>query len=340
VVASTELTTSARRAFRTRHPVLAFLGRRVALVVPVLLVISLLIFIGTQLLPGNTAQAILGRGASTQAVVALDKQLHLDRPLPERYLDWISDLLRGHLGDSVASQAGGPPQPISALIGPRILNTLVLAAITTFLLCLVSVPLGVVAARRPGKPVDHLISLATLGAISLPEFVVGTLLILIFANELGWFPGTAELAVGESPLSQPLQLVLPVLTLLAVTVAATARMIRAGMIKSLQSEYVEMARLNGYTEATIVVRYALPNALAPAVQSLAQNIGYLVGGIVVVEYLFNYPGLGAQLVEAVQARDVNYVADVALLLAGLYVLVNVLADLAVVFLVPKVRTEL
>src|SRR5680860_1635229 len=176
-------------------------------------------------------------------------------------------------------------------------------------------------------------------SLSLPEFIIGSLLILVFFSWLGLLPPVSLVAPGTSPLSRPGVLVLPVLTLLGASLAASIRMVRAGMVEALSAEYVTMARLNGFRERMVVTRYALRNALAPTVQVLAQNIQYLVGGIVVTEYLFNYPGLGKELVDAVAIRDVREVQSVALLIAAFYLLLNIVADFLVVLSVPKLRTK-
>jgi peptide/nickel transport system permease protein len=199
--------------------------------------------------------------------------------------------------------------------------------------------LGIVAAMRAGRPLDHAVSVSSLAIISLPEFIIGSLLILVFFSWLDVLPPVSLIPPGTSPLAEPKLLVLPVLTLLGASLAASIRMVRAGMVETLNSEYVTMARLNGFAERMVVSRYALRNALAPSVQVFAQNIQYLVGGIVVTEYLFNYPGLGKELVDAVAIRDVRAVQVVALLIAAFYILINIVADLLVVLLVPKLRTQ-
>ena len=214
-----------------------------------------------------------------------------------------------------------------------------LAAVTTLLMIPLALVLGVLAAVQAGRPLDHAISVSSLAIISLPEFIIGSLLILLLFSWLDVLPPVSLIAPGTSPLSKPDALVLPVLTLLGASLAASIRMVRAGMVETLTSEYVTMARLNGLRERAVITRYALRNALAPSVQVFAQNIQYLVGGIVVTEYLFNYPGLGKELVDAVAIRDVREVQSVALLVAGFYVLLNIVADLLVVLLVPRLRTQ-
>lgn len=222
-------------------------------------------------------------------------------------MDWLGGLLSGDLGNSAAGFAAGGVSPIWDEISGKIGNSFALAGITAALMIPLSLLLGVIAAVRAGRALDHAISISSLAIISLPEFIIGSLLILVFFSWLGLLPPVSLVAPGTSPLSRPDVLVLPVLTLLGASLAASIRMVRAGMVEALSAEYVTMARLNGFRERMVVTRYALRNALAPSVQVLAQNIQYLVGGIVVTEYLFNYPGLGKELVDAVAIRDVREV---------------------------------
>jgi peptide/nickel transport system permease protein len=324
---------------RRRHPLVRFLVRRLAAAIVTLVVVSVLLFAGTNVLPGDVATAVLGRDSTQAGLAAIRRGLHLNRPAPERYWSWLSAFVRGDLGSSVASQAvSGEPTPISSLIGERVKNTLVLALCTVLLLVPLSLALGVFAATRAGRPVDHLLTTLSLGAISLPEFVTGTLLILLISQWLGLLPGVSLIPIGDTVFTHVSILVLPVLTLLAASLAQTIRMVRAGMLEVLRSDYVEWARLCGHRERDVVLRYALRNALGPTVQVIALNVQWLVGGIVVTEYVFGYPGIGQALVQAVSARDVPYVLSVGMLIAIVYIALNVVADLLVVLLVPKLRT--
>ncbi|MFN2630027.1 MAG: ABC transporter permease [Gaiellaceae bacterium] len=324
---------------RRGHPLARFVVGRLLAGLLTLFIVSILMFAGTNVLPGDVATAVLGRDSTPAGLAEIRKELHLAQPAPERYWNWLSGFVQGDLGNSVAGQAvSGQATPISGLIGDRVRNTAALALLTIALLVPLSIGLGVLAATRAGRPADHAISAASLAVISLPEFVTGTLLALLFAVWLGVLPGVSLVPIGDSVFTHPSILVLPVLTLLAASLAQTIRMVRAGMLEVLRSDYVEWARLCGYRERRVVLRYALRNALAPTVQVLALNIQWLVGGIVVTEYVFNYPGLGQQLVQAVSVRDVPFVASVGLLIAIVYISLNVLADLLVVLLVPKLRT--
>ncbi|MDQ3659905.1 MAG: ABC transporter permease [Actinomycetota bacterium] len=327
------------RRERREHTVLLFIARRLAAAIVTLVIVSILVFAGTEVLPGDAAGAVLGRSATPAQVEEMRTLMGLDRPAPERYLDWLGGVLTGDLGNSAAGFAAGGVSPISEEISGKIMNSFALAAITAALMVPLSLVLGIAAAVRAGRGLDHVISIGSLAIISLPEFIIGSLLILGFFSWLNLLPPVSLIAPGASPLSRPDVLVLPVLTLLGASLAASIRMVRAGMVEALGAEYVTMARLNGFRERMVVTRYALRNALAPSVQVLAQNIQYLVGGIVVTEYLFNYPGLGKELVDAVAIRDVREVQSVALLIAAFYVGINIVADLLVVLLVPKLRTQ-
>jgi peptide/nickel transport system permease protein len=319
-------------------PVLRFLVRRTLGALAALLAASVLIFVGVQILPGNTASAVLGRSASPESIRVLTKQMGLDRPATTRYFDWLGGFVHGDLGNSAVAQAQGQKDAkIWPLISGPLKNSAILAALTALFMIPLSLGLGTLAAVRAGRPTDHVISLAALAAVSMPEFVVGALLVAIFFVGLNLLPPVAIVPPGGNPLSQPKQLVLPVVTLLFASLAAGIRMVRAGMFEALQTEYVQSARLNGISEQRVVSRYALRNALAPSVQVLAQNLQYLVGGIIVVESVFAYPGIGSQLVNAVQLRDVTMVQSVAMLIAVIYVFINLIADFVVMLLVPKLR---
>ena len=317
---------------------LGFLARRILGGVVALLVASVLIFVGEQVLPGNPASVILGRNASPAAVHVLSREMGLDRPLISRYGDWLSGFVQGNLGNSAVELAqGAKTAPIWPLISGPLKNSAILAAIAALLMIPMSLALGVLAAVRARKPTDHLISVGALVSISLPEFVTGSLLIAVFFVGLHLLPPVALVPPGANPLSHPTALILPVLTLLCASLAAGIRMVRAGMLEVLQTEYVQTARLNGISERRILLRYALRNALAPSVQILAQNLQYLVGGIIVVENVFADQGIGSQLVSAVMDRDVTVIQSIAMLIAIIYVAINLLADLAVMLLVPKLR---
>jgi peptide/nickel transport system permease protein len=335
-VSSTVAAPVARR--REASPLLRFAGRRLLGAVVALWVASLVIFAGTQLLPGDAASVVLGRNGNPATVKLLNKQLHLDRPAYRQYVDWVEGLAHGDLGNSAVGMAqGATSAPIWPLISDAIKNSVILAVVTALLMIPLSLGLGVLAAVLRGRWLDHAISVASLAAIALPEFVIGSLLVGVFFVGLHWLPPVAIVAPGDDPLGHPAKLVLPIATLLLASLAAGVRMVRAGMVEVLQTEYVQTARLNGVSERRVLWRYALRNALPTSVQILAQNLQWLIGGIIITENVFAYPGIGTTLVIAVQNRDLTLVMSVSMLIAVVYVLLNLLADLLVMLLVPKLR---
>ncbi len=329
-----------RHGFARLHPLVRYAGRRLVLAAVTLLVATILIFAGTSVIPGSPASTALGREATPEAIAALNHQLGFDRPVTERYLSWLGDAVRGDLGVSALAVAQQDAETaVWSIIRGPLGNSLTLALITLALLIPLSLLLGVVAGLRAGRPADHLISTLTLTLMSLPEFVVGSLLIVIFSVLLGILPAVSLLEPGSSPLSDPRILVLPVLTLLCVNMASAVRMVRVGTIEVARSDYVRMARLHGLPERKVVRRYVLRNALAPSIQIFALALQYLLGGVIIVEAVFAYPGIGKQLVDAVIAHDNTTVQAIAMLLALVAILVNLVADLVLALLVPKLRTQ-
>jgi peptide/nickel transport system permease protein len=295
---------------------------------------SLVVFLGTQLLPGDAAEAALGQQATPQLVAALRKDLGLDRPVLVRYGDWLAGFVQGDFGLSLPSK-----EPVASIVGDRVRNTGVLALITVAILIPLSLFLGILSAVRRDRGFDHGVAVITLALISTPEFVVGSLLALLLAVKLGWLPPASLVDASAPVLSQWPMFVLPVLTLLAAEVAQTTRMIRATMIDVLDSDYVMMARLKGVPERRVLFHHALPNALAPTLQVLAFNVAWLTGGVVVVEYVFQFPGLGLGLANAVASRDQPTVEAITMLITGLYVAANLLADIGVIALNPRLHRQ-
>jgi peptide/nickel transport system permease protein len=321
---------------RRRHPLLAYALRRTAITVLLLFFVSVLIFAATEVLPGNAAAQILGHSGATAAEKAnLSRQLGLNRPLIQQYGSWIGGVLHGDLGVSLASH-----EPVTSFISARLGNSIALALAAVVVMIPISVLLGTVAGIRRGQGVDHAISGISLGLIALPEFVSGSILAVVFGVTLAWFPPTSIIPSGSSPLSDPKLLVLPVLTLCIAGSAYIIRMLRAGVAEAMVSDYVQAARLNGVPERRVVTKHVLRNSLGPTVQVVALTVQWLVGGIVVVETVFSYPGLGQGLVQAVTARDIPVVQSLTLLIAAFYLIVNLVADIVVILLVPKLRTSL
>lgn len=315
---------------------LRLLLSRLAWGVLTLALVAVVVFLATQALPGDAASSILGGSATPERLAALREQLSLDEPLLGQFAAWAGDLLRGDLGTSLAAGA-----PVSAVIGDGVANTITLVAVSAAIGFPLALVLGCWSAIRRDRPFDHVTTLGTLIAAALPEFVVGIGLILLFSTAvLHILPAVSLLPPGVSALEQPDVLVLPAATLIIAVVPYIARIMRASMIDVLESEHVEMARLKGLSERTVVLRYALPNAIAPAIQASALSLAYMTGGVVVVEYVFQFNGIGAALVEAVDNRDIPVVQAIVLLAGAVYVVLNILADVATVLVTPKLRTQL
>ena len=325
------------------------LVRRALWGVLTLLIVSVLVFAGTSALSGDAATIALGKDATPERVAALRANLGLDEPAPQRYVDWLGGLLQGDLGVSLSAGTAGSTTdisidntglPVSELVGDRVVNSLILAIAAAAVVFPLSLLLGAWSALRPGRRADSNISTTTLVLIALPEFVVGLLLVFLFAVQVMWFPAVSFVPPGVSLAERIDGLVLPVATLTAASVAHTARLVRGSLIEVLESDYVQMARLKGVPERAVVRRHALPNALVPTIQVVALNFAWLVGGIVIVEVVFGYPGIGQGLTAAVQSRDLPTVQVLALAIAAVYVVVNTLADLATIVLTPRLRTAL
>ncbi|MDF0732185.1 ABC transporter permease [Pseudomonas entomophila] len=297
------------------------LAQRLALGLLSLLAVSVIIFLAVGMLPGDVAQAMLGQAATPETVAALRTQLGLDQPALARFFHWAWQLLHGDLGVSLANQ-----RPIAELIGARLGNTFSLAVLAALISVPLALLLGMLAALYRNSGFDRLLNTSALSAVSFPEFFVAYLLILVFAVKLAWLPSLSNLA-PDATLGEVLERsLLPVLTLSLVVVAQMMRMTRASLINLLASPYIEMARLKGIGQARIIFRHALPNALAPIVNVVALNLAYLVVGVVVVEVVFVYPGLGQLLVDSVAKRDIPVVQACSLIFAATYILLNTSAD--------------
>ncbi len=314
-----------------------FVVRRVLLGLLVLVMVSLVVFAATQALPGDPARAILGRSATPQSLAALRARLHLDRPVIEQYLTWVSGLLHGNLGISLAAQ-----EPVSTLLAPKLVNSAVLVAVSAVVSIPLSVAIGSWAALKREKVFDTLSSNLLLVLAALPEFVVAVVLVILLATTVfpNVLPSISIIPPGSRPWDNPKVLVLPALTLVIAVAPYVARIMRASMVEVLESDYVEMARLKGLPERTVLVRHALPNALGPVFQVIALNLAYLAGGIVVVEYVFNYTGIGSALQDSVVNHDLPVVQALAMLIAAVYVTLNLLADVATIVVTPRLRTRL
>lgn len=314
------------------HPLLRLLAGRLLLGLGTLLVVSVLIFVGTQLLPGDLAQAILGQAATPEAVANIRAELGLDRPAVLRYLDWLFGFLQGDLGMSLANR-----QPVAAMIQGRLANTLFLAAMAALVAVPVAVGLGILAARFRETWLDKTISIVTLAAISMPEFFVGYLLIYVFAVKLMVAPSLASIYPGMGFSEKLAAVALPVATLALVVIAHMMRLTRAAIVNVMASPYIETAELKGLSRGRITVRHALPNALSPIINVVVLNLAYLVVGVVVVEVVFVYPGLGQLMVDHVAKRDVPVVQACGMIFAATYILLNMTADVLAILANPRLR---
>jgi peptide/nickel transport system permease protein len=319
-----------------RHGLTGFIVRRLLLGVVTLLITSVLIFGATQALPGDAARSILGRSATPESLAELRSQLGLDEPIVTQYWNWISGILTGDLGTSLVNSL-----PVTEVIGERLVYSLFLMLLAGLISVPLGIALGAISARRRDGTFDQVTSITTLGLAALPEFVVGISLAVIFSTTVFHIlPSVIVTEPGVGPWHYPRELILPVVTLVIAVVPYTARIMRASTVEILESDFVEMARLKGLSERRVLWRHAVPNALAPTFQVTALNLAYLAGGIVVIEAVFNYPGIGLLLVESVRARDMPTVQAIALLIAALYVVLNLLADVGTILVSPRLRTSL
>lgn len=297
-----------------------------------LFIVSILVFAGTEILPGDVALAVLGQQATPEAVEAIRNELGLDRPAVVRYLDWLWDFLRGDLGRSLLSG-----REISDLIGRQLGNSLFLAAVAAVVAIPLSVGLGLLAALFEGRPADKSITASTLVFVSLPDFLLGYMLLLLFAVKLGWFPALSRVSSTMSFAEQLRAVALPCLTLALVVSAHTMRLTRAAVLSVMNQAYIEMAELKGAGRTRIVLRHALPNALSPILNIVMLTLAYLIVGVVVVEAVFNYSGLGRTMIDAVSKRDMPLVQACGLIFASVYVLLNLIADILSIVTNPRRR---
>jgi len=305
---------------------------RFVLIALILLVVSMAIFAITEVLPGDAAWQILGQGATYRNLEAVREKLELNRPAHIRYLDWVSDALRGDLGDSYIQS-----RPVVEIIESRLFNSVVLAGFAFLVAVPTAVVTGVWAGVRSNSTGDQLASTISLVGISLPEFVTGVFLMIIFASTLHLLPSSSIVLPGTNPLTRPIILILPTLTLTSVLFAYIMRMTRANVIEVMQSNYVRTAVLKGLPMRRIIFRHVIPNAMLPTISVIAVNVGWMFGGLIIVENVFAYPGLGRLLLVAIQGRDVPLLQALALMIALVYSLSNLLADLSYGLLNPRIR---
>jgi len=312
--------------------ILALVAKRVALGLLTIIVISIFIFVGVEALPGDLATAILGKAATPETVAAFRRELKLDLPPHVRYFSWLGDFLRGELGTSLSNR-----RPVAGLIGWRFANTMFLATSAAVIAVPLSIILGILAALYRNSLFDRTISMVTLSAISFPEFFVAYILIGLLSVQLAIFPSISNIN-DQMPFWEKIYaIVLPCLTLTLVVVAHMMRQTRAAIINILSSAFIEMARLKGLKRMRIIVLHAFPNALSPVINVVAINLAYLVVGVIIVEVVFVYPGLGQLLVDSVFARDLPVVQASGLVFAVVYVGLNLAADVLSIISNPRLR---
>ncbi|MEE8552695.1 MAG: ABC transporter permease [Desulfobacterales bacterium] len=307
-------------------------AKRVALGLTTLIVISLLIFLGVELLPGDVAETILGQSALPETVEAFRRELKLDLPPHIRYFTWLGDFFQGDFGNSLANK-----RPVAQQIGWRFANTMFLAAAAAVIAVPLAIILGILAALYRNSLFDRFISVVTLSTISFPEFFVAYILIALLSVEIILFPSISNINEQMSFLEKIHAIFLPCMTLTLVVVAHMMRQTRAAIINIMASPFIEMARLKGIKRARIIVLHALPNALSPVINVVAINLAYLVVGVVVVEVVFVYPGLGQLLVDSVSKRDIPVVQASGLIFAAIYIGLNLLADVLSIISNPRLR---
>ena len=312
--------------------VLTLILGRIGVAVVTLLIVSLIVFAATEMLPGDVVQILLGQAATPEAVAGLREAMNLDQPAFLRFLGWLGGLAQGDLGHSYANRMA-----VAELIGGRLVNTLKLAALTAAFSVPMALMLGIVTAIWRGSLFDRLVSSVVVAVISVPEFLVATLAVLIFAVWLGWLPALSFGGDTSSIWAVLRAYAMPVITLSFVVSAQMIRMTRAAVIETLKSPYVEMALLKGASRARIVLRHALPNAIGPIVNAMALSLSYLLGGVIIVETIFNYPGIAKLMVDAVATRDLPLIQGCAMIFCLGYLLLITIADVVAILANPRLR---
>jgi peptide/nickel transport system permease protein len=306
--------------------------RRVVSALWTMLLVSIAVFAISLLMGGDAAEAILGQSATPQALAELRQAMHLDQPPHLRYLTWLTGMFRGDAGTSLVTGL-----PVASMIGPRLANSLLLAGLTA----LVSVPfaltLGIAAAVKRGTIFDRTVSLGTIGVVSVPEFLIATLAVLVFAVTLRWLPALSSMREVDSPADFLRVFAMPVISLACLVVAQMIRMTRAAVIDALDSSYAEAAKLKGVSPLRVVLRHALPNAIGPIANAIALSLSTLLGGVIVVEIIFNYPGVARLMVDAVATRDLPLVQTVAMIFCASYLILVTTADIVAIFANPRLR---
>jgi len=311
---------------------LRYIARRIGFLILTLLLTSIIVFVVTRLLPGDVARIILGREAGEAALEAKREELGLNDPAPVQYVRWLGNFVRRNWGESFSTKA-----PIFDVVMQRLRNSLMLAFVTLIVAVPVAVALGVIAGLNENKAADNMISIASLSVVGLPEFVTGVILIQIFAFQLKLFPANSSIAVDATFAEALPMLVLPALTATLVLLAYIARLTRAGVVEELKRPYVRTAVLKGLPRTRVVVRHVLRNALLPTITIIAISFGWLISGLIVIENVFNYPGLGRLLVFAIDRRDLPLLQAITMVTVLGFALANLVADLLYAYLNPRIR---
>ncbi|KAA9014040.1 ABC transporter permease [Sphingobium limneticum] len=313
---------------------LTLIGKRFASSLLTLLLVSVTIFIIAQLLPGDAAQEALGQSATPQQVAALRHEMGLDRPAYVRYASWLTGMVSGDPGQSLVAN-----MPVSDVISERLPNSLLLAALTALVAVPVALAIGIGSAMNRGGRLDRALNVATLSMVAVPEFLVATIAVLIFSVKLRWLPSIA-MASQEMGWGDYLRgVAMPILTLSVIVIAQMARMTRAAVIDQMDRPYVEMAVLKGVAPVQVVLRHIMPNAIAPIVNAMALSLSYLLGGAVIVETIFNYPGLASLMVNAVTSRDMPLLQACAMIFCAAYLLLMLIADVTAILANPRLRAQ-
>lgn len=312
--------------------ILSLVARRLVVMLTTLLIVSFIVFSATSLLPGDTATILLGQAATPEAVAGLRTAMHLDDPALLRFIRWLFGLVQEDLGTSYANNMA-----IADLIGPRFINSMKLAGITTIIAVPLALTLGISSAMLRGTLYDRAVTVLTIGVISVPEFMIATLAVLLFAVYLKWLPALSLVSEVHTLLDVLRVYAMPVITLTFVVSAQMIRMSRAAVIETLDTPYVEMALLKGAPRMRIVLRHALPNALGPIVNAVALSLSYLVGGVIIVETIFNYPGIAKLMVDGVATRDLPLIQTCAMIFCVGYLLLITTADIVAIMSNPRLR---
>ncbi len=314
------------------HRILSLVMSRLLIAVITLVIVSFAVFFATMMLPGDTATILLGQAATPEAVAGLRTAMHLDEPAIIRFMRWFGGLVTGDLGTSYAND-----MPIADLIAGRFINTLKLAGVTALFSVPIALTLGITAAMMRGSLYDRVVTILTIGVISVPEFMVATSAVLLFAVYLKWLPALSIANEVHSITDLLRVYAMPVITLTFVVSAQMIRMTRAAVVETLNTPYVEMALLKGASPQRIVLKHALPNALGPIVNAVALSLSYLLGGVIIVETIFNYPGIAKLMVDAVATRDLPLIQSCAMIFCVGYLILITLADILAILSNPRLR---